>query len=181
MKFSIRPALVPGVVMSILTCFGIAGCDPPSAREDADREGSAIAPTALAGSDDAWADTIRDSADAAFASIENAPTRSESRVGPQPWPADLPKRWPRLRDATVVADTKRGGGERLLLANFPGDPDAAMDSIQTAFRDRGYRVEQARSDRTVHARSDDHRVVLTFFPRKKVTRVEILLLVEPAG
>lgn len=131
-----------------------------------------------------WAKSIHDSAEAAFAALDGPPIRSESRIGPQPWPGDLPARWPMLGEATVVADTKRREGDRLLLVNVPFSPERAMDAYQSALRERGYEVQRPQSGtgpRALHAQSPDHEAVLTFFPREKVTRIEILFLARATG
>jgi hypothetical protein len=131
-----------------------------------------------------WAESILESADADFAGRRDPASRSQTRVGPQPWPQDLPGRWPVLREATVVADVKQSAGDRLLLVNVPGSPDRAMATYQSALRERGYDVEQPRlryDRRALHAQSGEHEVVLTFFAREKVTRIEILFLERATG
>ena len=131
-----------------------------------------------------WAESILDAADADFARPRDAASRSETRVGPQPWPQDLPGHWPVLREATVVADMKQRAGDRLLLVNVPGSPDRAMATYQSALRERGYDVERPRlrhDRRALHAQSAEHEAVLTFFAREKVTRIEILFLARTTG
>jgi hypothetical protein len=92
--------------------------------------------------------------------------------------------WPILENATVVANTRRSGGERLLLVDVPGAPDQVMDSYQSALRDGGYEVDRPRLRRTrraLHAQSTEHQAILTFFARKKLTRIEILFLTPATG
>lgn len=128
--------------------------------------------------------SVRDKADAAFAALEGPAIRHETRIGPQPWPEDLPSRWPMLAQATVVADTLRGEGDRLLLVNLPGSPDEAIASYQAALVERGYRVDRPRlrrDRRALHAQSAEHEAVLTFVSRDRITRVEILFLAHGTG
>jgi hypothetical protein len=160
----------------------LAACDQGSnevtARLDAARP---------ARSDLSWrerASALRDRADAAFAAQGAPAIRHETRVGPQPWPEDLPSRWPLFAEATVVADTLRGEGDRLLLVNWPGSPAEAIDSYQAALAERGYRVDRPRLRRdrhALHAQSGEHEAVLTFISRDHVTRVEILFLARGTG
>jgi hypothetical protein len=128
--------------------------------------------------------SARSRADAAFAALEQEPVRGESRVGPQPWPADLPRAWPRPRQATVVADTRRSTGDRLLLVNLPGPADEALDEFRRALIENGYEVDPPRIDSTrptLRVKSGDDRAVLTFYAREKVTRIEILFPARAAG
>ena len=128
--------------------------------------------------------SARGRAEAAFAALEKEPARSESRVGPQPWPDDLPRAWPRPSQATVVADTRRSAGDRLLLVNLPGPLDHALFEFRGALVENGYEVEspQADSNRpTLRVKKGDDRAVLTFYAREKVTRIEILFPARAAG
>lgn len=130
------------------------------------------------------ASAIRSAADAAFARLEGRSARHESRVGPQPWPSDLPGRWPVLPDATVVADTRRSEGDRLLLINVPGSAEQAIRLYESVLIDRGYRVDRPplrRERRALHAQGADHEAVVTFSARERTTRVEILFLAPVTG
>jgi hypothetical protein len=185
MGFEIRLSLASvGWLALVPTAIALFACEEPTERKAA----SGITPgfyqtTRPARSSD-WADAIRNSADAAFATLDGPTTQSETRVGLQPWPEDLPVKWPILESATVVADTRRSGGERLLLVDVPGAPDQVMDSYQSALRDGGYEVDRPRLRRTrraLHAQSPEHRAVLTFFARKELTRIEILFLTPATG
>ena len=168
----------------LLACLVItlAACDQtsdqPTTRPDAAR------PARSKLSSNGRASAVRERADAAFAELEAPAIRHETRVGPRPWPEDLPSRWPLLAEATVVADTLRGEGDRLLLVNLPGSPADAIDSYQAALVERGYHVDRPRLRRdrhALHAQSAEHEAVLTFIPRDRVTRVEILFLASGTG
>ena len=162
-----------------LTAF--VGCDDSAANRETVES---VAPSTSAEesvADSSLLGSIRSTADNAFAALSRADgktatrSRSTSRIGPQPWPSDLPTAWPRLERAQVLADTRRNG-DRLLLVDLPGGPDRAAGEFEGALRDQGYRVDPltTRSGRALHAESDDHEAVLTFYPREKVTRLEIL-------
>jgi hypothetical protein len=89
-----------------------------------------------------------------------------------------------LSEATVVADTTRAEGERLLLLNVPGSPEEVIRSYQSALVERGYRVDRPRllhDRRALHAQSAEHEAVLNFLPHDHVTRVEILFLAGATG
>jgi hypothetical protein len=176
--------IVPLLLFLALVGVATSGFDAPLERAPALRKDLTFDAAASGSGSNGWARAIQDSADAAFASLESEPTRSETRVGPQPWPEDLRDAWPTLRQATVVADTKGGTGDRLLLINLPGDADQAMAFVETALRGHGYDVERPklqRGRRALHAQSPDHEAVLTFFPRQDATRMEILILHHAAG
>ncbi len=173
MKFKLPRSLV-----LIPLTLALSACQEPGARE---ADSGETLPFELT---EDRAASIRETADAAFAELESAPTRSETRVGPQPWPKDLPGRWPFPTEATVVADTRHGAGDRLLLVNLPGSPDRAMAAYQSALRERGYDVDRGQLRpplRALQAQSPEHQAVLTFIAREKATRVEILFLAKAAG
>lgn len=185
MRLKIRLSLASvGWLALVSIVIALAACEEPAERKAA----LGITPgfeetTRPAGSSD-WAHAIRNSADAAFAALDGPTAQNQTRVGLQPWPEDLPVKWPILEHAIVVADTRRSGGERLLLVNVPGAPDQVMDSYQSALRKGGYEVDRPRLRRTRHAlsaQSAEHRAVLTFFARKKLTRIEILFLTPATG
>ncbi len=125
-------------------------------------------------------DGVRSRADAAFAKLGSEDrTQSQSRIGLQPWPEDLPARWPRPNESRVLADTSRHEGDRLLLVDVPDDPAAAATFYQAALLAEGYEVDRTSTRRVqhaLHASLADHEVVLTFLPREKATRIEILFL-----
>lgn len=187
---------VPLVMLWSLFALALFGCDEPISHErERVSSPSAAEDDAPAQGSSHWADAIRSRAEAAHADAAHraeadrpTPTastrRSQSRVGPQPWPQDLPDAWPRFASATVVADTQQSGGERLLLVDWPGAPENAQGVIQRALLDRGYRVERPelrRRARALHAEAADHEAVLTFHAREQVTRVEILILARATG
>ena len=106
-------------------------------------------------------------------------TRFSARVGPQPWPSDLPKVWPQPREATVVATGHRGEGERLILVNWMGKAESALSFYEQALESIGYAVERPRALRirhALHAQGKSDEVVLTFIERDNHTRIEILFL-----
>ncbi len=125
---------------------------------------------------------VRERADAAFAALDGPSSRSESRIGPQPWPDDLPARWPRLEEGRVLADLRRDG-DRLLLVDWPGDPAGARDRFDEALRAEGFDVApgDGRGAGSLRAIDATTRADLTFFPRETVTRVEILFRRRTAG
>lgn len=109
--------------------------------------------------------------------------RRDARIGPQPWPTDLPVGWPRPDDARVLADSRRNEGDRLILADLPGPPERALARYRDALHALGYAVERTRTRRfphALHARGEHAEAVLTFFERDARTRVEILLLAGDA-
>jgi hypothetical protein len=189
-----------GGVVITLTAFGdsdprsdsvvastlIDGRPGPGDRSGSSRRGS--------DADSSRLDAIRARADRAFDGMSDAQmrppgragdttSRGTSRIGPQPWPADLPTAWPRLESARVLADTRRDG-DRLLLVDLPGSPDHAAAEYGEALRARGYAIDQtdgARVGRTIHVESPYHEAVLTFFPRDEITRIEILFLEKAAS
>lgn len=169
--------------------LGLAGCEDSAVQSAATKE---LAPTEV-NPDRPTArveaserlEGIRNRADDAFAAMDQGFAASETRAGLQPWPVDLPGEWPRLAQATVVADTKQAAGNRLLLVNLPGPPDRALQAYRAALRANGYSVDQPttspRRANALHAAKAGHQAVLTFFGRDTVTRVEILFLSVAAG
>jgi hypothetical protein len=119
-------------------------------------------------------------ADAAFAELGvPRPVRFDSRIGPQPWPTDLPNRWPTPSQARVVAVAMQREGNRLLLIDLPGSARESLAHYRNALRAEGYRVARRESRRSTHAlrvKSGEDEVVLTFFGRKHGTRLEILFV-----
>lgn len=124
-------------------------------------------------------------ADAAFAEMKGASrSRSESRIGLQPWPEDLPRNWPTPSRARVVGVAMQPQGNRLLLVDLPGSPRAALESYQNLLRAGGYHVVRPatrKSTHALHARLDDDEAVLRFFERKQATRLEILFVGRGSG
>ena len=162
--------------------IALAACDPASNEVPSRTDTAAAAHSTRAPGEHAR--SVRERADAAFAALEAPAIRHQTRVGPQPWPEDLPSRWPLLPEATVVADTLRAEGDRLLLVNLPGSPADAIDFYHDALVERGYRVERPRLRRdrhALHAQSAEHEAVLTFISRDRITRVEILFLARGTG
>jgi len=124
-------------------------------------------------------------ADAAFSELEgHRRVRLESHIGLQPWPDDLPTRWPIPKQARVVAVAIQRQGNRLLLVDLPGSPRASLEFYRDALRERGYHVprpESQNSTRALYAKSADTEAVLTFFDRKHGTRLEILFVAHGSG
>ena len=178
-----RPIAAAAIAVSLL---GLPSCDAGTPAGDAETaslpDAPAIAkpPGRPAVPGDLAA--IRDRADAAFAEREAKPSRSESRIGPQPWPADLPARWPRLEEGRVLADLQRDG-DRLLLVDWPGDAGGAVDRFDAALRAEGFDVAPGRGGGagSLSVRDATTTAELTFFPRETVTRVEILFREREAG
>ncbi|MCR9092751.1 MAG: hypothetical protein NXI30_00905 [bacterium] len=166
--------------------LALASCDAgaPSGEPEPTRTQAATtedrAATRAAGP--AELESIQRRADAAFAALDEPNTRSESRIGPQPWPADLPARWPRLEGGRVLADTRRNG-DRLLLVDLPGEPDAARERYGAALRAEGFEVVPGadRGAGSLRATGPTAAADLTFYPRETVTRVEILFRDPPTG
>jgi hypothetical protein len=119
-------------------------------------------------------------ADAAFAELEaQRPVRFDSHIGLQPWPTDLPNRWPTPSQARVVAVAMQREGNRLVLVDLPGSPSESLAHYRNALRAQGYRVARRESRRSTHAlrvKSGEDEAVLSFFGRKHGTRLEILFI-----
>ena len=135
---------------------------------------------------DARLDAIRERADARFDEARDAkhlpPTRT--RVGPQPWPDDLPGDWPVLDGAQLLADSVQAAGDRLLLVDWPEQPARAVARLRAALEARGYRVAEPRMRSTrhaLHARGGAGEIVLTVFARDDASRLEILFLASTPG
>jgi len=110
--------------------------------------------------------------------------RYESRIGPQPWPADLPERWPTPQTAMVLADSRRGDEGRLLLVDLPGDPDRALTRFQEALHRGGFETQRPRDPQlrhALHAHRGEQQAVLTFFARNDATRLEIFFIRSTPG
>jgi len=133
---------------------------------------------------EAEARDLRARADAAFAELEGGHTRFESRIGPQPWPDDLPTNWPIPAQARLVASTAQQSGGRLLLVDLPGSSDRARELYRDALERGGYDVSNHETKKLKQALLAKHgrdQAVLTFIGRAEATRVEILLLPPAAG
>jgi hypothetical protein len=157
-----------------LCLVGLTACDGSESVEP-----RSDAPVEPSGSTSIRREDIRTRADAAFAELAVGRSRFETRIGPQPWPRDLPSNWPKPTGARVVADTTQQAGDRLLLLDVPGTPDEALDSYRKVLRGLGYDVAQPKtrqSTRALHAKRDGDEAVLTFFGRKHATRLEILFI-----
>ncbi len=127
---------------------------------------------------------LRARADAAEALAMSQPERFETRVGPQPWPEDLPSKWPQPPSGRVVADARRAGGERLLLIDVPGPPGETRDAYRRALRIEGYEVGDAPTSESgsgLRARRGRDEAVLRFFDRDERTRIEILFAEHVRG
>lgn len=176
---------ITGALLAV-PLLALPACD----TGDPDRTDASSRPHAIEASDEAptgpsrpdTLDGIRDRADTAFAALEGPSSRSESRIGPQPWPSDLPARWPRLAEGRVLADLRRDG-DRLLLVDWPGDAGGALDRFGAALRAGGFDVGPGKGGGagSLSARDATTMAELTFFPRETVTRVEILFREREAG
>ena len=185
MKFKNRVQAEIATFTLFLTLFMglsmLVGCDDAGPAREAAAPAPAHGSTEAIGGDSSGLGAIRARADNAFAALDRADSngkrrsRSESRIGPQPWPTDLPNAWPRFANAKVLADTQRNG-DRLLLVNVPSGTEQAAQEFQEALRGQGYQVDllATRAGHALHAEAADHEVVLTFYPREEVTRLEIL-------
>jgi hypothetical protein len=172
------------IVLAAFMSFALAGCDgapPPGAGAAAEsnrpEQPAASIESAIHAGTQA---RIRARADAAFAALNsNGRSRFESRIGPQPWPEDLPANWPRPDHAQLLADTRRDGLGRLLLVDLPETPARALDSFREALLQSGFETRRPRSGDTGHAlhvRRGELEVTLTFIARERWTRLEILFL-----
>lgn len=122
---------------------------------------------------------VRARAEAAFEDPAIRPERYTTRVGPQPWPTDLPSQWPKPAAGRVVADSKRAGGERLLLVDLPGSADEAFADYRRSLRDGRFEIDETSSDSSklgLRVRRGSDQATLRFFDREHRTRVEILFL-----
>ena len=115
-----------------------------------------------------------------------AKQRYDNRIGPQPWPMDLPDRWPIPDQGQLLAVTRAGDAERLLLVDLPGRPELAFASYRDVLRERGFEVEiptrlPERAQHALYARRGEEHAMLRFFARADATRLEILLLRRSAS
>ncbi len=178
-------------LMIMLVAFmsvALASCDgatPPEAGAAAESSGTGRPATSIEAAIHTGTHArIRARADAAFAALDsNRRMRSESRIGPQAWPEDLPADWPRPDHAQLLADTRRDKLGRLLLVDLPDTRARALDAYQEALRQNGFEVRRPRSGNTGHAlhvRRGELEAILTFIDRERTTRLEILFLCERA-
>ena len=134
---------------------------------------------------------IRSRADLAFTRSTGVPTRFETRIGPQPWPQNLPQGWPEPRRATLVADTTIGERRheqkptearedgRLLLIDLPDPLNRALDSYRGTLRRNGFELAPKATGQGSNAflvKRGTLEARLSFFARKHATRLEILFL-----
>jgi len=175
------------IALAALMAFSLAGCDgttPPRGRTVADSSGSERPAESLESAIHPGTHAqIRARADAAFAALDsNRQIRSESRIGPQPWPEDLPAGWPRPDHALLLADTRRdelGRLGRLLLVDLPDAPARALDSFRKALGQNGFESRRPHTGDAGHAlqvRRGELEARLTFIGRGRTTRLEILFL-----
>ena len=170
-----RSLPVPLILLILLVGLGglAAGCSDPDDRaivSTGDRlvEGSSPGSSAIRGTADPSARR----------------ERYQSRIGPQPWPGNLPDRWPTPEAAMVLADTRRGGGGRLLLVDLPVDPERALALYRDALHRGGFETQRPRDPRlrhALHVHRDDEQAVLTFLPRADATRLEIFFVGSTPG
>jgi hypothetical protein len=124
---------------------------------------------------------VQNRAKAAFDALDGQKTRFKSRIGPQPWPPDLPENWPRPRGASVLADTNGRDEGRLLLIDLSDAIDQALDDYQLALRESGFEVVRAGTDdgaRAFDATRGVMNATLRFFARADSTRLEILFIAK---
>ncbi|MEE8164137.1 MAG: hypothetical protein V3T64_01070 [Myxococcota bacterium] len=177
------------IVLAAFMTFALAGCDgatPPQTGAAAESSGpERPAPSIESAFHAGTHARIRARADAAFAALDsNRRIRFESRIGPQPWPEDLPADWPRPDRAQVLADTRRDKLGRLLLVDLPDTPARALDSFREALLQHGFEARRPRSGDTGHAlhvRRGELEAILTFIGRERTTRLEILFLCLQCG
>lgn len=124
---------------------------------------------------------IGDRADAAFDALGDRRSRFESRIGPQPWPRNLPENWPTPIDSLVLADANGREDGRLLLVDLSSSIDQSLDFYVTALRQGGFEVDQAGTsgrDNALRASRGSIEATLHFFARGDSTRLEILFIAE---
>jgi hypothetical protein len=167
----------------LLLSAGIA-CDDPESRDSNSTSDSASDSARVANQasrkEPATTDLsgVRARADAAFAELKGGRTRFESRIGPQPWPDDLPKNWPIPDPSKVLANTSQKEGGRLLLVDLPGSLDHVVEYYAEALERGGYRVARFENERSLpilSASQGRDEATLTFIARGDTIRVEILL------
>jgi len=170
------------VTTCALICVAWIGCDGLDGLEsDPGRDGciseAADDPPLQAGA----ARDIRDRADAAFESLADGRTRFETRIGPQPWPRDLPENWPTPSGGLVLADTDGREEGRLLLVDLAGSIDQALLSYQTALLASGFEVDREGTvggGKALRAQRGSTKATLRFFAREDSTRLEILFIAQ---
>lgn len=179
-----RPIAAPSLVALAASLLALAACDggSPAEHPDPAEPRASVVREEEGPARPGELEAIRDRADAAFAALDSPRSRSESRIGPQPWPEDLPARWPRLEEGRVLADLRRDG-DRLLLVDWPGAPGGALDRFDAALRAEGYDVAPGEGGGagSLRATGATTTAELTFFPRETVTRIEILFRQPKAG
>jgi hypothetical protein len=120
---------------------------------------------------------IRTRAEHAFNQSKAAGSRFQTRIGPQPWPGDLPKRWPRPTRAVVVAYSRSQNAERLLLVDLPGSPAREFAAYVEALLETGFEIDTTGGD-GVHGSlrvvADGVDASLRFLAHARHTRLEIL-------
>jgi len=173
----LQELLILGFALLSISWMGCDGSDPERKCGDClveSTDGSRL--------DTATARDIRLRANAAFEQSSDHRSRFESRIGPQPWPGDLPANWPTPSSALVLADTLDRKSGRLLLVNLAGPFDQALASYRSALETGGFEVD--RSHNTLHAKRDRVIATLNFFAREDSTRLEILFIAnspDPSG
>jgi len=180
MKFPSPILVACGLALALgwSACDSQGPSDTPSGTDRVGDSGEGRRPGSTPGADGGL-DGIRARAEAAFEDPSIQPERFETRVGPQPWPRDLPSNWPRPATGRVVADSKRAGGERLLLIDLPGSADEALATYRRALRNEDFEVEESSPDgskRGLRVRRGRDEASLRFFDRDHRTRIEILFL-----
>jgi hypothetical protein len=183
LKFqSVLSLFFMGIVIAAGLWLARDGLGSIEARSARDSRGSGnFASTSSA---DRRLENVRARADAAFAEATRTPERFESRVGPQPWPDDLPSNWPKPTSSRVVANAKRAEGDRLVLIDLPLSPAEAVDAYRSQLQSQGYAVTEVPNAEAVHslrAKSGQDEAVLRFFRRDRATRIEILFIARARG
>ena len=158
------------LTVTIISCDGTAPIDADPRNQDDSNTVRAGTRTPAATDSDPMGNTQR--------------TRFESRIGPQPWPDDLPDHWPTPKRALVVAATTQQSGHRLLLVNLPGPLAEARATYRSELEASGYQIDPPRSKqsaRVLHARRGETEAILTFFDREHAIRLEILFVATSRG
>jgi len=120
---------------------------------------------------------IRARADEAFARSKSRSSRFQTRIGPQPWPRDLPRHWPQPTRAVVVADSRRHDAERLLLVDLPGSHASEFKAYVDALVQNGFEIDAIGRDGihgSLRVIGHEAEANLLFFTHANHTRLEIL-------
>ena len=178
----LRTAWLIGCTVIALATTGCDGRESESTTPDwPNGPNRAETGQGLARLDGAFLRELRLRADAAFDSSRHDRSRFQSRIGPQPWPRDLPRRWPQPVRAVVVADAKGLEKGRLLLIDLPGPRKRELESYRLALLDHGFtidRTDMPGDTGRLRVKGGDVEASLRFLSRGHDTRLEILFLTK---